>query len=87
MDQYNIILPQIGVLMRFDRVNEDSLLASSAADGKLPLGEPLMYLEFPVYAPFAFSATQIFSYMSSLTRLSISPWKAISPIAPHRQRE
>ncbi len=61
--KHNIILPTIGVVSRFDRVNGDSLFAPSAADEHFALNEPLVLLEMPVFVPFGLSAEQLEKYI------------------------
>lgn len=59
MDRYNVIIPSIGVILRFDEVQEDSLLAPSAADEQFAVGERLVHLEMPVYTPFGFNEAEL----------------------------
>ncbi len=54
MDKNNVIIPTIGVIIRFDRAQEDSLLSPSSADDSLRPGEQLVHFEMPVYSPFGF---------------------------------
>lgn len=62
MEKYNIVIPTIGVIYRFDRINQDSLFAPSAADEYFKTGEPVVLLEMPVFVPFGLSDEQLEKY-------------------------
>jgi hypothetical protein len=64
MTQYNISIPTLGVVYRFDRINMDSLFAPSAADEFFKAGEPVVLLEMPVFVPFGLSDEQLENYIS-----------------------
>lgn len=59
MDRNNVIIPSIGVILRFDQAQEDSLLSPSAADERIAPGERLVHLEMPVYTPYGLNETQL----------------------------
>jgi FAD/FMN-containing dehydrogenase len=56
--------PAIGVVLRADRANDDTLLASAAASSGVPAGERVYHLEFPIFFPYAFSAQQLADYQA-----------------------
>jgi FAD/FMN-containing dehydrogenase len=59
LDEYDLYNPAIGVVIRADRATRDTLLSSSAADSRVPEGERLFHIEFPVYWPYALSPAQL----------------------------
>lgn len=58
MDDQDVLIPSIGVIMRLDRANRDSLLAPSASDTYFKEGELLFHIEMPIYTPFGFSVSE-----------------------------
>src|SRR5262245_56176086 len=70
--------PAIGVVVRVDRANPDTLLGSAAAGSNLPTGQRVYHLEFPLFFPYAFSAQQLADYQA--------PWAEmiLHLIADHR---
>jgi FAD/FMN-containing dehydrogenase len=59
LDAHDLYNPAIGVVIRADRANRDTLLASAAADSLVPEGERVYHVEFPLYWPYAFSPDQL----------------------------
>jgi FAD/FMN-containing dehydrogenase len=59
LDTHDLYNPSIGVVIRADRASRDTLIASSAADSRVPEGERLYHIEFPVFWPYAFSPAQL----------------------------
>jgi FAD/FMN-containing dehydrogenase len=59
LHEHQLYNPAIGVVIRADRANRDTLLASSAADGLVPEGARIYHVEFPMYWPYAFSPDQL----------------------------
>jgi FAD binding domain-containing protein/D-arabinono-1,4-lactone oxidase len=64
LDEHRLYNPAIGVVIRADRASADTLLASSAAGADVAEGEPLYYLEFPIFWPYDFSKEQLEAYFA-----------------------
>jgi FAD/FMN-containing dehydrogenase len=62
LDEHRLYNPAIGMILRADRANADSLLGPSAAGDGLAAGERVYYLEFPVFVPYEFTPQQLAAY-------------------------
>ncbi|PYQ16710.1 MAG: hypothetical protein DMF80_03710 [Acidobacteria bacterium] len=80
LQERSLYNPDIGVVMRADRANNDTLLASAAAGSGVPAGERMYHVEFPIYWPYAFSAEQLAAYQAPYAEI------VLHLIADHRAR-
>jgi FAD/FMN-containing dehydrogenase len=62
LEAHDLYNPAIGVVVRADRATRDTLIGSSAADSRVPEGERIFHVEFPVFWPYAFSPAQLARY-------------------------
>lgn len=62
LEEHKLYNPAIGIVLRADRANVDTLMASSAAGGGVEAGERLFYIEFPNYWPYEFTPAQLAAY-------------------------
>jgi FAD/FMN-containing dehydrogenase len=59
---HHVHLPLVGVFLRFGHSEESSLLAHSASKGAFHLGEPIVFIEFPVFSPIGFPVKMLDAY-------------------------
>lgn len=57
-----ICLPLVGVFLRFAPSEDATLLAHTVSDGEFKKGEPVMFIEMPVYLPHGFTKEQRAQY-------------------------
>lgn len=69
VNKYDVALPSIGVVIRFDQATDNSLMSGVSARSGIPAGEPMVHLEIPVFTPWKMRGEDLVKWQK--------PWQEI----------
>lgn len=82
-----VCLPLVGVFLRFGIAEDRTSMAYTSAGGSFDAGEPVMFIEMPVYLPVGFNAARKAAYdkpFEDFARTMVEKYKARAHVGKNR---